>query len=85
MGRDGVHQLERVGASRPTEGRQVRPEKRLYSAAEIDLVLVYIPQVDRVAAFGPKHFEGKTALIVRLEPPKNGQQKNLHMLQDFLW
>jgi hypothetical protein len=60
-------------------------KRRLYSADEIDVVLVYVPQVDRVAAFTSEHFAGKTALIVRLEPPKNGQQKNLRMLQDFLW
>lgn len=60
-------------------------KRRLYSADEIDVVLIYIPQVDRVVAFNSEHFAGKTALIVRLEPPKNGQHKKLRMLQDFLW
>jgi len=61
------------------------PKSKCYSASEVDLILIYVPQVDRVLAFGPEHFDGKGALIIRLAPPKNGQLKNLRMYADFLW
>lgn len=60
-------------------------KKRAYTAQEVDLVLVYIPQVDRVVAFGPEHFNEKCFIIVRLTPPKNGQQKGSKMAEDFIW
>jgi len=61
------------------------PKKRSYTAQEIDVVLAYIPQVDRVVALGPEHFDGKAAIIIRLGAPKNGQTTKLRLYEDYLW
>lgn len=55
-----------------------------YSSSEIDVLLVYVPRIDRVLVFGPKHFDGKSCINVRMEKPKNNQA-NVNWYEDFLW
>jgi hypothetical protein len=63
----------------------LRRRKRCYTAGEIDVVLAYLPRLDRVAWFGPEVFDGKAALYLRIVPAKNGQHSGCRMVEDFLW
>jgi len=56
-----------------------------YSSKDIDLVLVYVPKIDKILCFGPEQFENKRMLCVRIEKPKNGQKKNIKWANDFIW
>ena len=71
-----VH-LQSYGHSRLTSGG--------YGAHEVDAVAVYIPRVDALCWFEPAEFDGKTALVVRLAPPKNGQVAGVRLYEDYLW
>jgi hypothetical protein len=59
--------------------------KRLYTSNEIDLVLVYIPESDKVYYIPPYLFEEKTEVSLRLEPPKKQMLKVIRMAEDFEW
>lgn len=56
-----------------------------YSNKEIDVIVVYIPQIDKLVWIGPEFFEGKSAFYIRLEPTKNNQKKGLFWATDHLW
>ena len=62
-----------------------RPPIRHYTAAEIDAVLVYMRATDQILWFGPEVFEGRTALHIRIEPARNGQEKCCLMAADYVW
>lgn len=59
--------------------------KKGYSQTEIDAILLYVPQVDKICWFDPIDFEGKIELRVRYKPSKNGQTKGCTMLEDKEW
>ena len=63
----------------------LRRRKRRYTSDEIDVLLVYIPQIDKVCWFGPEVFHNKPCLQLRLQPTKNGQQKGCRMVEDYIW
>lgn len=63
----------------------LRRRKKCYTAEEIDVLLVYLPQLDKVGWFGPEVFHNKAALALRIKPAKNGQSKGCRMVDDFLW
>jgi hypothetical protein len=56
-----------------------------YTAAEIDALLVYVRRTDQILWFGPEVFEKRTALYIRLEPTRNGQQKGCVMATNYVW
>lgn len=58
---------------------------RSYAVDEVDLLLVYIPKLDRVLAFQPSDFCGKSAITVRLEPAKNNQSSGVKLAKDYFW
>jgi hypothetical protein len=62
-----------------------RRKKICYTTDEIDVLLVYLPRLDRVAWLGPEVFNGKAALYLRLQPAKNGQKCRCRMIEEFLW
>lgn len=62
-----------------------RTKTKTYSKDEIDVLLVYVPQVDKVCWFGAEHFDGKPMLIVRYLPTKNGQKYKTRMVGDYVW
>ena len=64
------------------EGRKLR---RRYCADEVDALLVYIPQLDKVLRFEASVFCERTSLTVRIEPAKNGQTKGTLNAADFVW
>jgi len=66
--------------------RQVKRSKRkLYSKSEIDCLLVYLPQVDKVCWIKADMFDSKTEVTLRFKPPKNGQKKGVNLVEDFVW
>ena len=64
------------------EGRKLR---RRYCANEVDALLVYIPQIDRVLRFEAGFFCERESFIVRIQPAKNGQTKGTLSATDFVW
>ena len=64
------------------EGRRMR---RRYCANEVDALLVYIPQIDKVLRFDAGFFCERTGFVVRIEPSKNGQAKGILNAKDFVW
>jgi len=64
------------------EGRKLR---RRYCANEVDALLVYLPQIDRVLRFEADFFCERESFVVRIEPAKNGQVKGILNAKDFVW
>jgi hypothetical protein len=58
---------------------------RPYLSSEIDIIAAYVPKIDRVCWIPPEKFHGKDTIFLRLEPPKNGQTKDILMAEDFFW
>jgi hypothetical protein len=63
----------------------LRRRKRVYVADEVDVLLVYLPQIDKVCWFGPEVFNGKATLYLRLHPARNGQRNGCRMVDDYIW
>ena len=61
-----------------------RGKQRRYAAGEIDVVLAYVPMIDRVCWFDGDHLL-KSGLQVRYAPAANGQQAGLLPADDFAW
>ncbi len=59
--------------------------RRCYSRDEIDVLLVYIPALDRVCWFGPEIFDNKMVLHLRLAPARNNQQSGCLMVENYFW
>lgn len=59
--------------------------KEGYSSKEVDVIIVYIPQVDKLCWFPTKLLEGKTTLTIRYEKAKNNQTKNVILVDDYIW
>ena len=55
-----------------------------YSSEEIDIVLAYLPDIDKVLAFPKEKFENKSGITVRIQPRKNGERGEIYY-EDFLW
>ncbi len=66
-----------------TRGGQI--SKLAYSQDEIDVVLVYLPNLDKVIWLGPEIFHRRENLTIRTAPSKNGQTKNCLMAADYFW
>jgi hypothetical protein len=58
---------------------------KTYREGEVDLLLVYLPQIDKVVAFKPEEFEDKAMLYVRLTPAKNNVKRGILMAEEHLW
>lgn len=62
-----------------------KPGKQFYTAEEIDVLLVYLPKIDRILWLKAEHFHCKSAIAIRFEPTKNNQSKGCLMAQDYFW
>jgi hypothetical protein len=96
---DDGQKLERVqvkyASGNPTKSRgsilvnlkswKGRRMSRRYSPEEVDALLVYIPQIDKVLRFEVSVFCGRGNFAVRIEPPKNGQTKGIMHAEDYIW
>ena len=60
-------------------------KKNGYFSNEVDAIIVYIPQVDKLCYFPIEMLEGKTSLTIRYEDSKNNQQKNIVFAKDYEW
>lgn len=58
---------------------------KTYRAGEVDLLLVYLPQIDKIVSFEPEEFENKAMLYVRLVPAKNNVKQRLLLAEEHLW
>jgi hypothetical protein len=57
---------------------------RCYTEDEIDILLVYLPEIDQVVALGKEHFT-KRGVQIRNSPTKNGQTKGIINVSGYLW
>lgn len=64
------------------DGRAVIP---YYTAAEIDLLLVYVRRIDRILWLGSEVFDKRQNLQIRIEPTRNGQKKGCLIAAKYLW
>lgn len=60
-------------------------ERKFYSKNEIDAILVYLPEIDKICYFPISFIENKCALTIRYEQPKNNQTKGIVFADDYLW
>lgn len=68
------------------DGRdQQRGRTRIYTAGELDALVVYIPQVDKLCWFGSDVFANRPSFNLRYEPARNGQKTGVILVQDFVW
>jgi hypothetical protein len=70
---------------RPGRERGKKRSSHLYTNDQIDLILVYVPAVDRVACLKPNDFAGHSTLTVRFERAKNQQEKGIRDLEELFW
>ena len=61
-----------------------RGVNRPYNSEEIDVLLVYLPSLDKICWFGPEVFVGKSQLYIRYQKMKY-QTKTSLIAQDYLW
>lgn len=59
--------------------------KMCYTKDEVDVLLVYVPKIDKVLWLEATHFHGKQGIVIRFEPSKNNQKKGCLMAEDYLW
>jgi hypothetical protein len=63
----------------------LRRRSRCYTADEIDVLLVYVPQLDCICWIPAQVFADRSLLTLRLAPAKNGQSNGCRMIQEFIW
>lgn len=59
--------------------------KQFYTAKEVDVLIVYVPKIDKLLWFESPYFHNKQAIIIRFEPSKNNQTKGCLMAEDHIW
>ena len=66
--------------------KAIRREKNQpYTDKDIDILLIYVPKIDKVCSFGPEIFNHKSSLSIRISPTKNGQTKHCLPAENFFW
>ena len=58
---------------------RLKKHNRTYNAKEIDILVIYIPSLEKLVGLYPKHFNNKTDLILRFE--KSDRYENTNALQ----
>lgn len=56
-----------------------------YSDDEVDALVVYIPQLDKLCWFPTPVFVGKKMLSIRIIPSKNNQKSNIIEASKYFW
>ena len=72
--------LATVGKAAKTKGYHVP-----YESKEIDILVVYLPKIDKVCWFDRSVWKDKRKLQIRFAPPKNGQTKGCRFAKDYVW
>ncbi len=70
-----------VGLRRTTRSGKVW----LYQDSEIDILVVYVYEVDKLCWFEKDIFMNKQSLAIRYLPTKNNQKKGCLMIEDYVW
>jgi hypothetical protein len=82
---DGKHKRT-VGAVQVNLRKQIKKNRNCpYNDSEIDVLLIYVPKLDKICWFGPDVFCGRQNLSIRISPSKNGQIKGCFAADDYLW
>lgn len=58
---------------------------KLYTGTEIDVILVYLPRLDRICYFEASRFHAKNILQIRFVPTKSGQKLGCLIAQEYFW
>jgi hypothetical protein len=56
-----------------------------YQENEVDVLIVYVPKIDKLCLFPKKIFIGKRKLSVRLVKSKNNQKRGIIAAEDYYW
>jgi PD-(D/E)XK endonuclease len=56
-----------------------------YTAEDVDIIVAYIPELDRFVMLGPEVFSGRAAVSIRIDSTKNNQKKKIIFAADRLW
>ena len=60
-------------------------QRNFYTKSEIDAVLVYIPDIDKLCYFPISFVENKSTITIRYDKPKNNQMHGVINAYDYLW
>jgi PD-(D/E)XK endonuclease len=56
-----------------------------YMDDEVDVLIVYIPKIDKLCYIPKKLFIGKRKLSIRISNSKNNQKKGIIAAEDYYW
>jgi hypothetical protein len=65
--------------------RSQKKPRSLYTDEEIDAVIAYLPQIDKLCWLPPEVWRGKHSVVLRYDAPKNKQLKGCTLVKDYLW
>ena len=71
--------LRCYSARRAREGLR----RRAYTAAEVDVIAAYCPELDRCYFVPAARFDGRLQLFLRLVPSRNNQKMGVNWAKDF--
>jgi hypothetical protein len=60
-------------------------KKKVYTANEVDCIIVYVPKIKDVFYLSASLFDGRKSLSLRIEPCKNHQTKGVVLAKDLRW
>jgi hypothetical protein len=58
-------------------------ESGVYYSDTVDLVVCYEPESGKMYMINPQEFKGVQRLLLRVEPPKNGQIEGINLAENF--
>ena len=73
-----VNALRHRALSSSTRVKITRGNKagsQFYTVKEVDVLLVYLPRVDKTIWLEAEHFHRRTSITIRCQPAKNNQAK----------
>ncbi len=56
-----------------------------YTKDDFDDLIVYFPSENRYALLPSKTWSDKSSVTIRFQPAKNGQKKNIILIDDYEW
>ena len=57
----------------------------VYTKTDIDALVVYLPATDKLHMLPVKLFDGRQAITIRYQAPKNSQTKKIILAEDYIW
>lgn len=55
----------------------------MYTAAEVDAIAAYCPDVDRCFIVPARRFNGHAQLVLRVSPSRNNQRAGVNWAEDY--